>query len=418
MSSAKKLNGEKYDGCALMRWMIRSIDGNAYRAGRLRGMKHPAVDSDMIEAAGGLTALLTQAEALERQGLLQADWRSLRGDIRRIEYPVSVMPELCRRAGVEDPRKRQLRFIKRTESLLEEMRGTFLEGYYRELLARLEDGKEVKEPDPEDELFFHCLNACAVHEHWEWKRVFSARVLGDSKMFEKEYERSVLTVLRKRSPLYEEGMTDDELLGAHGIQTYSQTLEWKGPLVYGIEKADGGMEVIDSSANIYGTVINAQTLEHALPVSAGGVRKIVLIENKANYESMDYRADTLYIFCHGFFAPKELRFLGRVAEIAGEGVEYLHWGDMDLGGIRIFLYNQKKLFPGLKPRYMDAETYEAALAAGAGLPVEQSKMEKLAVLEAGALQELKECIMKHGMEIEQERLMIGLQHYEGKCLTK
>lgn len=413
MSPAKKYNEEKYEGPALVRWMIRSIDGDAYRAGRLQGMKHPEVDRKMIEAAGGLPALLEQAEALERDGLLKADWRSLRSDIRRIEYPVSVMPELCRRAGVEDPRQRQLRYIARAQEMLGKMKDTFLEGYYQDLLKRLESGREVKEPDPEDGDFFRCLNAAAAHEHPEWRRVFSARVLGDSKKFENQYERSVLSVLRKFSPFWEEGMTDDELLAAHGIQTYSQTLEWKGPLVYRIDTGNEGI-VIDSSGNIFGTVINAQTLEHALPVSAGGIRRIMLIENKANYESMSYRADSLYIFCHGFFSPKELRFLNGLKLIADGGTEYLHWGDMDLGGIRIFLYNQKSLFPGLLPCRMDEETYEAALAAGAGIPAEKPKLEKLAALEAGPLRGLKECILKYKMEIEQEKLIYVLSDEQTK----
>lgn len=383
---------------ALVRWMIRSIDGDAYRAGRLQGMKHPGVDGKMIEAAGGLPSLIAQIEELEREGLLRAEWYNLHADVRKIEYPVSVMPELCRRVGIEDPRKRQLRHIARIEAYLEEMQGTFLEEYYQSILKRLEEGREVKKPDIEDERFFRCLNAIALSGQPEWRRVFSTRVLGDSKLFKNQYETKVVTVLKDTSPLYEEGMTSGELLSAHGIMSYSQTLEWKGPLVYRIE----GGAVIDSSVNIYGTVINAQTLEHAAAVALPSIRRIMLIENKANYESMDYRPDTLYVFCHGFFSPKELRFLESLTALAEEGTEYLHWGDMDLGGIRIFLYNQRKLFPKLLPYKMDETAYAAAIAEGAGIPLEREKREKLQKLEAGNLRGLKECILENGMEIEQE----------------
>ena len=224
-------------------------------------------------------------------------------------------------------------------------------------------------------------------------------------------------------------MTEDDVLRVHGIKTYSQTLEWKGPLVYRIiceesedsadsvvraeddgraelrPAADADVDVIDSSANCFGTVINAQTLEHAESVSLSGIRRIMLIENKANYESMDYRADTLYIFCHGFFSPKELKFLGDLCSLAEEGTEFLHWGDMDLGGIRIFLYNQRKLFPELKPYRMDREAYERAVAAGAGIPLDRDKSEKLRKMDAGSLEELKKCILEQGMEIEQESLL-------------
>ena len=64
---------------------------------------------------------------------------------------------------------------------------------------------------------------------------------------------------------------------------------------------------------------------------------------------MSYREDTLYIYCHGFFSPKEVEFLQELAVLASENVEFLHWGDMDYGGIRIFLFNKEKIFPKLKP---------------------------------------------------------------------
>ena len=71
---------------------------------------------------------------------------------------------------------------------------------------------------------------------------------------------------------------------------------------------------------------------------------------------------------------------------------------MDLGGIRIFLYNQRKLFPGLKPYRMDASAYETAIAQGAGIPMKKEKKEKLQRLDAGDLDGLKECILenRHG----------------------
>lgn len=155
-----------------------------------------------------------------------------------------------------------------------------------------------------------------------------------------------------RSPLYEEGMTDDEILSVHGILSYAQVMEWKGPLLY---KLKGGQEYIedkarekeyeiDTSQNQYGTVINSQTLERAFPVSIKGVQRIVTIENKANYEEMKYREDTLYLFCHGFYSPKERIFLKRLMEVAEGEIQYFHWGDMDMGGIRIFRFNKKIFF--------------------------------------------------------------------------
>ena len=386
----------------LTKYLIQTADGPAYRSGNLDGMRHPAVDGGMIRAAGGMRNLINEADELEKAGLIRTERKNLGADIVRIHYPVSAIPKLCRRAGVEDPRDRQLRWIRTADKWAGEAEGTFLEPYYEALLRRLETGQEVKKPDMEDEDYFRCLNRAAVIETPVWRRQFSSEVLHDSKLFEKKYQDKVVTVLEKYSPLSEEGMTADDILRVHGIKTYSQSLEWKGALVYRI----GNGNPIDSSVNIFGTVINAQTLEQAVPAAAPGIRRIMLIENKANYESMDFREDTLYIYCHGFFSPKELKFLSALTGIADENTEYLHWGDLDLGGIRIFLYNQRKLFPGLKPYRMDASAYETAIAQGAGIPVKKEKKEKLQRLDAGDLDGLKECILKTGMEIEQEALLL------------
>ena len=386
----------------LTKYLIQTADGPAYRSGNLDGMRHPVVDGKMIRAAGGMKKLIEEADELERTGLIRTERKNLGADIVRIHYPVSAVPELCRRAGVEDPRERQLRWIRTAGKWAGEAEGTFLEPYYEVLLRRLAAGQDVKKPDMEDEDFFRCLNRAAAVDTPVWRRQFSKEVLHDSKLFEKKYQDKVVTVLDQYSPLVEEGMTADDILRVHGIKTYSQTLEWKGSLIYRI----GNGSPIDSSVNIFGTVINAQTLEQALPSAAPGIRRIMLIENKANYESMDFRENILYIYCHGFFSPKELKFLSALTEIADENIEYLHWGDMDLGGIRIFLYNQRKLFPGLKPYRMDEENYKAAVEGGAGIPLKKEKKEKLQKLDAGCLENLKMLILENEMEIEQESLLL------------
>ena len=40
-------------------------------------------------------------------------------------------------------------------------------------------------------------------------------------------------------------------------------------------------------------------------------------------------------------------------------MQYFHSGDLDYGGIKIFQYIRKTIFPELEPLQMDVETYEA-----------------------------------------------------------
>lgn len=120
---------------------------------------------------------------------------------------------------------------------------------------------------------------------------------------------------------------------------------------------------------------------------------------------MVYDPETLYIYTHGFFSPKERAFLIKLQKLADASVEFYHWSDLDYGGIRIFLFVRQNLFPRLRPLYMDAATYERAFQSGAGSPLDSDKRERLKNMDAGELEELKNCILEYGIEIEQEALL-------------
>lgn len=186
--------------------------------------------------------------------------------------------------------------------------------------------------------------------------------------------------------------------------TYSQTLEWKGPLNYEID----GEVLRDTEGMRYGVILNAQTLTHARPVFIGKAKRIITIENKANYENMAYDDETIYIYTHGFLSPKERLFLKKLWDIAGETTAFYHWGDMDYGGIRIFLFLKERVFPGIHPYFMDACAFDQAVRAEAVIKLDTGKREKLEKLDAGELEELKCLILEKGLEIEQETLLIFL----------
>lgn len=192
---------------------------------------------------------------------------------------------------------------------------------------------------------------------------------------------------------------EDRILTEFGILSYSQTLELKGSLQYKIIEEEN---LTDTSSQIYGTVINAQTLSNGDPVSINGVKSIITIENKACYEERKYNSEVLYIYVHGFPSLKEREFLRKLVQIAPEDTKYFHWGDMDYGGIRIFQYLKQQLFPKLMPMFMDKETYETSINKGYGIPLEEAKRKKLEQLEAGVLEELKQSILENGLEVEQE----------------
>lgn len=409
---------------SLSRYIIEKAECDSYRAGTRSKQWHIEADQKLLDAVGGRSVLLRQAVELEKltgiSGKIIVKWKAVRTEIEKITVSPDAIPLLCQVEQIEDPRERQLSQMELAESWKSRVaQADWLIPYYDHILERLNSGKLVKDvPGLEDPLFFLFLNKTAEERKPLYRRAFSAQVctiwngiaqtkqseskITPTKRFEKIYQSAVLSVLKQYSPLYEEGMSDEELLTAHGILTYAQTLEFKGAVSYRID--DG--PAISTAAQIYGTMFNKQTLENAVPISIVGIRQIMTIENKANYEKMQFRPDTLYIFCHGFFSPPERKFLSRVVALAGTDTEYFHWGDMDYGGIRIFKFLQKNLFPKLKPWKMDVTDYKMALQMGASISLETDKRERFEQMDAGVLTPLKEAILKNGKEIEQELLLL------------
>ncbi len=408
----------------LSRYIIEKAECDSYRAGTRSKQWHIEADQKLLDAVGGRSVLLRQAGELEKltgiSGKIIVKWKAVRTEIEKITVSPDAISLLCQVEQIEDPRERQLSQMELTERWKSRVaQADWLIPYYDHILERLNSGKLVKDvPGLEDPLFFLFLNKTAEEREPLYRRAFSAQVctiwngiaqtkqseskITPTKRFEKIYQSAVLSVLKQYSPSYEEGMSDEELLTAHGILTYAQTLEFKGAVSYRID--DG--PAISTATQIYGTMFNKQTLENAVPISIVEIRQIMTIENKANYEKMQFRPDTLYIFCHGFFSPPERKFLSRVVALAGTDTEYFHWGDMDYGGIRIFKFLQKNLFPKLKPWKMDVTDYKMALQMGASISLETDKRERFEQMDAGVLTPLKEAILKNGKEIEQELLLL------------
>ena len=78
---------------------------------------------------------------------------------------------------------------------------------------------------------------------------------------------------------------------------------------------------------------------------------------------------------------------------------------MDYGGIRIFQYIRKQIFPKLQPYQMSVEQYEKYKANA--IDIEESALEKLRDLKEPLLQELIDVICREKKVIEQESFLYG-----------
>ncbi len=120
----------------------------------------------------------------------------------------------------------------------------------------------------------------------------------------------MVSILSEYHPDVDEAMNDKEVLSQVYLEEYAQELAVKGNLRISLK----GNEI--SLADFcYGTVLNTETLRHAVILANQKIQKIVTVENKANYVSMPCEEGTLIVFSHGFFLTTGGEFLRRLLAV-------------------------------------------------------------------------------------------------------
>ena len=123
------------------------------------------------------------------------------------------------------------------------------------------------------------------------ERVFSGRYFSDSKYFERVLKGKVLSILKelhKRAPeAAEDGnspLSDEDLLAERGLYRWPEVFEYSGALT--VHMDDGSC--FDTGVHRYGAYLNSEEVRHIAAVDGSAIRRVVFIENKANY--MDFQA--------------------------------------------------------------------------------------------------------------------------------
>lgn len=348
----------------------------------------------------GKRTLLNEAAELEKAGLVRCKWFGAHTDIERISYSLDHQEALYHMAG-RTPKSARIGAC--CEALRQEMDGihkTWIRSHYQSLLDSIEQGREpeVLSPGSRDS-YFACFSGLDQLTEPIYKRIFSKKYLGDSKLFERELESYAVSAARKYCDLVDENMKSQEVLTQLYIDDYATELALKGDLTI---ETDG--RPIDLSAFRYGALLNSSMLKHTTIPAGQAIKKIITVENKANYMTIPYEEGSLIIFSHGYFSPLEREFLITLRQsLSSVETEYYHTGDLDYGGVRIFQYIQTSIFPALKPYQMDPETYDTYAAYGT--PIEPSKLKKLKTLQYPPLQPLINRICQDGLGIEQESFL-------------
>ena len=380
-----------------------------WRSGATGGRTMRIEESDY--EACGKHELIVEARMLEENGLIKiAKWITVGSDIDKIAYRVENLPEFYDIVEKDEGEKIIPKQVK-VENYLMMINRELREGYEHEwiekyilhLKEKVENGEGLKETENiENKL--SCLRGLDRLEEPMIKRAFSIRYLHGSKVFEKTMERFVISTARKYNENITSDMDDKTVLRELLLEDFTQELVVKGPLRLKIWKGSEAKR-IDLSDFVYGIVLNSQSLKHVMvEVNQPTIRRVISIENKANFMAAPYKEDTLYIFSHGYYSPLDRAFIKKLYRaLEGKGVEYFHSGDLDYGGVKIFDYIQKKIIPEIKPLKMDVATLHKYWEYTDN--IEPETLEKLKKTSVPLLDDLIKEMVETGRGLEQESFL-------------
>lgn len=270
------------------------------------------------------------------------------------------------------------------------------------LLHRKAGNLDLNDPQSYQDLVT-VLNALPNNPESTTIRVFSQRLFGDSKRFERIVQNRLLYLLKHRK---EEALDiQEDYLDSIGLVSNPKLVLFTG----------------DAEITINGSLIKLQTIKDGLGITLAAVNEmeinniyasqILCVENLTSYYDLIRSKDALIIYVGGFPHKGTQKLLSKVKgylENNTQQISIFHAGDLDYGGIRIFEYLRKHFFPDLQPYLMDVVTYEANLDLGS--PFNNDYAMQLTDLLGNpqyiAWEELIQSMLKHRIRIEQETIIL------------
>lgn len=170
------------------------------------------------------------------------------------------------------------------------------------------------DPGEVEEFLKAVVFASQSHENEILERVFSTRCFRDSKKFERLYRGRLIRVLKRYSPnqIDSEELSDEEILNQIGIVKYPEQIAFCGRMK--MELPNG---TVDFSPLQSGTYINAADISESELNIDDDVKKVLLIENKANY--VDYilnhkNSDEFIVYHGGCYSPAKGQFFQKLKQ--------------------------------------------------------------------------------------------------------
>ena len=356
------------------------------------------------------------AQQLEQKGLVTLRYAANNVVLARITLVLPQVEQAYAYLGQPSPQKQVASFLQLIEPLAEN-KISWLQVWQAEqkttILAKQKLSAEQKKLLTRLE---QLVRAFLVYEKQAGQdiamRVFSIKCYHDSKVFEQQVREDFLTIASKyneelvelnQERQLKEGqeLSPAEKLAFLGIFVRPELYELSGCCQILMKKGS----ILDLAPSYpFGVGIPGSALEHIAGFKLEGIKQVICIENKTNYDEFllqEMDEQTIVFYLGGFASQQKRRFLSLLYQSAGKDVHFYLWSDIDLGGFEIF-HQLQQVMPGLKPYRMGAEEVERY--AHLGLQREQGYLNRLAARQEKypIFTEVIHSILQHGVTIEQE----------------
>jgi hypothetical protein len=178
-------------------------------------------------------------------------------------------------------------------------------------------------------------------------RTFSKKATNDTKAFDRHASR-LAAVLGVR--IGQPGAAADVVWTHIGLERFSHPVHLKGPVAV---EGSGG-RLIDGRAKPFAS-IHPEMLSQLLILERPTA--VLTIENYASFNRQvrEIEDGSLVVYTGGFPAAGVVELLSKILTVLPAEVPFLHWGDVDAGGVRISRYLEENLPRGPRPHLMTKE---------------------------------------------------------------
>ncbi len=329
---------------------------------------------------------------IEEEGFVQVK-RQKNGDVKSVALNIDKLAKAYARIGRTPKEQTNQELIE----ILTHHKGAnkILDEYIEAQLERIAENRIVEHFDGEVEAFAMLLKALApiLSQNEEiYIRDYSVRTLGDSKAFEKLRSKAESILFN-----YGDFAQKETILEELNIVKNPGHVYIKGAGIITI-----GNQQIDLSKLDGDIAVSTKLLRQIDGIELTG-KGLITIENLTSFN--DYNeADMLSLYLGGYHNSIRREFLAKVHS-QNPDKEYLHFGDIDAGGIYILEHLRRKTKIYFKPYRMDIATLEAN--ADKAKPLTDNDRKRLSPLaEKEEWNDLVSYMLAHNCKLEQEAALV------------